>query len=103
MTMRVMCFRLEVRPEHRDRLVEALLADGRGSLAEEPGTLRFDVIQDPDDRNRLYLYEAYANEAAFEAHKQGPWFKLGMDVLRPLLDAGHCTSERLLRGNALFP
>lgn len=42
---------------HRDRC-----------LRDEPGTLRFDILQ--PERN-LMLYEVYENEAAFQAHRNG--------------------------------
>lgn len=37
---------------------------------EEPGTLRFDFYQDPEDKNALYVYEAYEDIEAFETHKR---------------------------------
>jgi quinol monooxygenase YgiN len=48
-----------------------------GTLAEEPGCERFDVIQPQNadgtpDLSRVMLYEVYANDAAFEAHKANP-------------------------------
>jgi quinol monooxygenase YgiN len=48
-----------------------------GTLAEEPGCERFDVIQPQNadgtaDLSRVMLYEVYADDAAFEAHKANP-------------------------------
>ena len=37
---------------------------------KEPDTLRFDWYTDPENENALYVYEAYTDEAGFEAHKQ---------------------------------
>ena len=65
----------DVTPEYRDALVAALLEDGRGSLRDEPGTKRFEVIQDIANPNRIYLYEAYADRTALQAHMQGPHFQ----------------------------
>jgi hypothetical protein len=41
-------------------------------LRTEPETLRFDVIEDRNDPNCVFLYEAYANTDALQAHVQGP-------------------------------
>ena len=39
---------------------------------EEPGNLRFDVLQDEHIPTRFYIYEAYRDEQAVAAHKQTP-------------------------------
>jgi autoinducer 2-degrading protein len=41
---------------------------GTGAVVDEPGCLRFDVIQDANDANRIWFYEVYKDEAAFQAH-----------------------------------
>ena len=63
--------RFDVRPEHRDAFVQAVVGHGRAAVPSEPGTLRFDVIVDQDDSNRVFLYEAYADPDAFTAHLAG--------------------------------
>jgi len=65
---------LQVRPGFRDSFVEATLSDARGSVADEPGCFRFDVLQDASDPNRVHLYEVYADQAAREAHRQMPHY-----------------------------
>ena len=63
---------LQMQPEHREAFIEAMLDDARGSVGNEPGCVRFDVLQDESDENRLYLYEVYRDRAAFDAHNQMP-------------------------------
>jgi autoinducer 2-degrading protein len=65
----------DVQPERRDDFVAAALLDGREAGPAEPGTLRFELIADPEDENRFYLNEGYADEAAFAAHGEGKYFK----------------------------
>ncbi len=65
----------DVQPERVKEFIAAALKDGRDAGAAEPGTLRFELIADPDDQNRFYLNEAYADEAAFNAHAEGEFFK----------------------------
>ncbi|MEU6624801.1 putative quinol monooxygenase [Streptomyces litmocidini] len=64
----------DVPAERRQDFIDAALEDGRQSLAHEPGTRAFDLVADAEDPDRFYLYEAYDDEAAFDAHCQGPYF-----------------------------
>ncbi|MFJ6517939.1 putative quinol monooxygenase [Streptomyces filamentosus] len=64
----------DVPAERRAEFVAAALVDGRDSLADEPGTRRFELIADSADPGRFYLNEAYEDEAAFDAHCAGEHF-----------------------------
>ena len=50
------------------------MANASGAVHDELGCLRFDVIQDANDENRIWVYEVYTDEAAFQAHTQAPHF-----------------------------
>lgn len=67
---------VQVKPEHAREYLEAVRHDAEHSEKDEPGCLRFDVVQDRDDPNRFYYYEVYKDEAALELHRQSPHFKL---------------------------
>ncbi|QIS14565.1 putative quinol monooxygenase [Nocardia arthritidis] len=47
----------------------AAVAKLRASVAAEPGVLDYRVGQDPDDETRVYFFERYRDQAAFEAHR----------------------------------
>lgn len=56
---------------------DAIIRDhAAGTLADEPGCERFDVLQpkgkEGPDLSRVILYEVYADDAAFQAHTQNP-------------------------------
>ncbi|MFE7034836.1 putative quinol monooxygenase [Streptomyces sp. NPDC057621] len=63
-----------VQPEHRDDFVEAAGRAARDSLANEPGSRRFEIIADAENPDVFYLNEAYADVEAFDAHAGGPYF-----------------------------
>jgi quinol monooxygenase YgiN len=63
-------FRVDAWPGKRQELLDFLLWDKQKSEADEPGTLRFDVFEDPHIENRLYVIEAYTSDGAFQEHKQ---------------------------------
>jgi autoinducer 2-degrading protein len=76
---------VQVKPEHVAEFLEVIRHDAEHSENDEPGCLRFDVIQDKDDPSRFYFYEVYRDDAALEAHRQTPHFKLYLEKSRSLL------------------
>ncbi len=65
---------LRVKPDLRDRFLAAAEDDSTCSVRDEPGCLRFDVLQDNADPDHFYFYEVYRDEAAFQAHGQTPHY-----------------------------
>ena len=54
----------------------------------EPGCLQYDAHRDPDDPNAFFLFERYADQAAFDAHGASPHFQelvLGRGAAAPRL------------------
>ena len=44
---------IQVQEGHKGAFLEAVVEDARSSVHHEPGCLRFDVIQDANDPNRI--------------------------------------------------
>ena len=80
--MRSLVVTIQIKPEHRDAFIKAMLDDARGSVENEPGCLRFDVVQDLDDANRIHLYEVYLDEEALAAHRQAPHYLKWRETVR---------------------
>lgn len=97
--MLVLHVTVHVRPEHATAFVEAAVTNATRSAEDEPGCLRFDVIQDQDDPSCFRFYEVYRDEAALAAHRQTPHFKRYIDTVPPWLAA---PAERRL-GRNLVP
>lgn len=66
--------RLRVRPGRRDPFLEVMVRNAEASLRHEPGCRRFDVTTSQEDPDVVLLYEAYDDDAAFEAHLASPHF-----------------------------
>ncbi len=62
-----------VKPENIDDFKEASIKNHKGSV-EEPGNMRFDVLQCKDDPTRFLLYEAYESVDEAKAHKDTPHY-----------------------------
>ncbi len=58
-----------VKPENIDDFIEASKKNHQCSI-QEPGNMRFDVLQCTDDPSRFLLYEAYESEEAAAYHKK---------------------------------
>jgi autoinducer 2-degrading protein len=67
--MHVTLVHVEVKREHVDAFVEATRLNHEASI-QEPGNLRFDVLQLDDDAGRFVLYEAYASAEDAAAHRK---------------------------------
>ena len=65
---------INIKPGFKEQFMESMLGDARGSNNDEPGCLRFDVLQDNEDENKLHLFEVYEDEAAVDAHRNAPHF-----------------------------
>jgi quinol monooxygenase YgiN len=73
---------IHIQPERRDAFLASMLDDARGSVNDEPGCLRFDVLQDSNDPNTIYLYEVYRDQAALDAHGKAPHFIRWRDTVK---------------------
>lgn len=70
---------------------DAVIRDhAAGTLADEPGCERFDVLQPRTkagpDESRVMLYEVYADDAAFQAHTQNPRLARTRAAYEPLIE-----------------
>jgi (4S)-4-hydroxy-5-phosphonooxypentane-2,3-dione isomerase len=86
---------LRVKPDQRDKFLAAAEDDSICSPRDEPGCLRFDVLQDQQDANHFFFYEVYRDQAAFEAHTQAAhyarWRAAAAEVLDGPAERSTCT------------
>jgi len=82
--MFVLMVKVKVKPEKRQQFLNVIEDDSICSVRDEPGCVRFDVLQDNDDPNTYYFYEVYQDEAAVAAHLQTPhlarWLEASKEV-----------------------
>lgn len=67
--MHVRLVQVQVESDHVEEFIQ-ITRDNHLHSVREPGNVRFDVLQSPDDPTRFVLYEAYADAAAAERHKE---------------------------------
>jgi autoinducer 2-degrading protein len=72
--------KVKIKPDQRQRFLDAIEVDALGSEQDEPGCLRFNVFQDSSDENTYYFYEVYKDKAAQEAHRTMPHYQVWSGV-----------------------
>ena len=87
--------KVRVKPDMRQKFLDAIEVDALGSEQDEPGCVRFNVLQDDADENVYYFYEVYRDEVAVEAHRAAPHYavwKAAADTLDGPNERVECTS-----------
>jgi (4S)-4-hydroxy-5-phosphonooxypentane-2,3-dione isomerase len=75
---------VHVLPQHVDAFLDATLDNARHSV-QEPGVVRFDVIQQDDDPTRFALIEIYRDADAPAAHKATAHYARWRDAVEPMM------------------
>jgi len=89
---------VQVRPERVAEFLEATLANARASI-QEPGVLRFDVVQDQADPAHVVLVEVYRDEDAPAAHKATAHYATWRDAVEEMMARPRSST----RFSAVFP
>ena len=88
--MFVLIVSVKVKSDMRDVFLKEIEDNSIATVRDEPGCLRFDVVQNQDDPDRYYLYEVYVDEDAYAAHTRTP------HLARWRQAAAECLAERKL-------
>jgi quinol monooxygenase YgiN len=67
-----------------DAFTSATLDNARHSM-QEPGVVRFDVLQQPDDPSRFLLVECYRTPADQLAHRETAHYLRWRDAVAPMM------------------
>ncbi len=94
-----MFVKVRIKPEARDAFLKAIEVDALGSERDEPGCLRFNVLQDASDENVYYFYEVYKDEAALDEHRKAPHYA----VWRAAADVALDGPPEATRCETVFP
>jgi autoinducer 2-degrading protein len=80
--MHVTLVYVHVTTNHEADFVAATQKNHAASI-QEPGNLRFDVLQSEEDHARFVLYEAYLTAEAAAAHKQTSHYQTWKETVAP--------------------
>ncbi len=83
--MRAIVAYLTAKPGMEAEFQKQMTAQAQRCLANEPGCLQFDVVQDPKNPARLVMLEVYQDDAAIKAHQESQHFKDFRPVITELV------------------
>jgi autoinducer 2-degrading protein len=89
---------VHVRQHALEAFVAATLENARNSV-QEPGVVRFDVVQQDDDPTRFLLIEIYRTPADPARHKETAHYATWRDTVEPMM----AEPRRSVKYHALFP
>ena len=75
---------VHVKPESVADFRQATLENARSSV-QEPGTARFDVVEQQDDPTRFVLIEVYRSTEAVAAHKETAHYAKWRDAVADMM------------------
>lgn len=71
-------------PDQVDAFLQATEANATASR-DEPGVVRFDVLQDRSDPGHVVLIEIYRDDAAANAHKETAHYATWRETVEPMM------------------
>jgi len=83
--MIVRAITVHVKADMVDQFKEATVRNRSGSI-QEPGILRFDVLQNREKPEEFLLYEVYKSEEATSAHKETGHYKEWKAAVESMMD-----------------
>ncbi len=75
---------VRVTPDSVEPFRHATIENARNSV-QEPGIVRFDVVQQRDDATRFVLVEVYRDDNAAAAHKETAHYAKWRDAVAPMM------------------
>lgn len=64
----------KINPGRMEEFLRHMRINAQSSMRDEAGCHRFDICTDPSRPDEVFLYELYADEAAFGVHQTMPHF-----------------------------
>jgi quinol monooxygenase YgiN len=89
---------IKVKPESIEAFKTATLANASASL-QEPGVVRFDILQQADDAARFVFVEVYRDVAANLAHKETKHYAMWRDTVTSMM----AETRTSVKYNNVFP
>lgn len=96
--MHVVHVHVHVLPEQVEAFKAATIANAHASL-QEPGCLRFDVMQQADQPTRFILVEIYRSPSDQVQHRETPHYTTWRDTVAPMMAEPRSATKLL----AVFP
>ena len=90
---------INIKDGFADEFQKASFGDSQGSVKDEPGCFRFDILKNAEVPNQFHLYEVYEDEQAFQYHQTTPHYKKWRQTVQPWCEG---ETQRVLL-DTIFP
>ncbi len=87
---------LRIKPDQMENFTAAVKEEMEASLRVEPGVFALYAVTDKSDPTRIIFFEMYADEAAYQAHRETPHFQKYFQT------TGDMIAERVLMESVPF-
>ena len=77
----------KVFPDHIDDYIENMRICAE-KTNQEPGCIRYEVMQDVDDPTLMFLYQVFEDDAAYQAHQDAEHHRVWIEKSQPWRDQG---------------
>lgn len=81
---RVNMAEITLKPECREAFLAAVREEMRESLRVEPGVVALYMVADENDENKLTFFEIYADDEAYQKHRDTPHFKKYIETTKDM-------------------
>ena len=82
--MHIIIVHLHIKPEHVEAFRAATIDNARNSL-QEPGVVRFDLLQQLDDPTRFVLHEVYHSADGLAQHRDTAHYLRWRDAVADMM------------------
>jgi len=89
--MFIVTVELKIKDQYIADFAKRIAQQASTSVAREPDCHVFDVHKHESDPSRFFLYEVYADKAAFETHVQMPHSKESSEATKPWIESAQVT------------
>ena len=89
---------VNVKPERVEEFISATRKNAEYSL-KETGVVRFDIVQEEGNPNRLILIEIYKNQTSANAHKDTEHYQVWRNTVSDMMD----DPRQSIRYKMIFP
>ena len=83
--MFVQLVHIKVKPDRVADFLDAFKINFDGTT-QEPGNVRFDVLQDPEDATKFTIYEVFTSAEAVEDHRKTEHYKTVAALLEDIME-----------------
>lgn len=82
--MFVQIVHINVKPDRVEDFLDAFRINYEGTI-KEPGNLRFDVLQDPEDETRFTIVEIFRSAESVDEHRRTDHYKKTVALLEDIM------------------